>query len=165
MTDKTADAGPPPSVDIQDPLPEASWIWRRLLTWAVLLLCSVALWQILEALHDLKSTQGLIEIAKWLIVTLNLTLFYYMAGANAAELVRLVQSVKLFGSGARMEQHAFAEDDRGNRAGSTTTIETPANSGAAGRLEPSGAPEAQTTGAAQPPLSGAPARPEKTPWE
>lgn len=153
-----ADLGPPPSVDVQDPLPEASWFWRRTVT----LICIVPFVFVNAAtclfLYWLKDSQALISFAHWNIGFATFAIVIYLAGANAAEIVKLVQSASLLKSGVVTRHKAVAENDQGRVE--AETVAGLADSGALGLAgddsETSPAPDSQISGSSS---DGAPSGP------
>lgn len=81
--------------DPQNPLPEASFLWRRLLTFMVVIVALGLTWHAAEALHDLGSYGGLLELAKWTLGFAALIATYYYVAPSAAELTKLVQTARL----------------------------------------------------------------------
>ncbi|WP_337186683.1 hypothetical protein [Phenylobacterium sp.] len=83
--------------DIDNPLPEASFFWRRLLTFGASVLLVGLLWFVaarMPAGHLLAFAQGLMTVIVILWVL-------YFGGASADDVGRLVASVRLpFGRGS-----------------------------------------------------------------
>lgn len=83
------------TIDPQNPLPESSWFWRRVITIAITIASGAALWHVLEALHDLGSADGLLELGKWILCFCGLVLTYYFVGPSAAELTNMIQTASI----------------------------------------------------------------------
>lgn len=126
-----ADLGPPPSVDVQDPLPEASWFWRRTITFLVVIPSVAVNIGAALFLYWLGSDNGLVTLVKWNLSFAMIAILLYLAGANAAEITKLVQSSSLLKAGVQLHQKATAENSKGKvTAESTAGI---ADSGLLGR--------------------------------
>lgn len=124
MTDKppaTASAGPPPTADIQDPLPEGSFFWRRLFSYAVstaiIALLAIVVWR-------LDGDDELRQVALYLCLLLFMVVTYYMIAPSAEQVVKMLQTAKLFMQGVRTTATATAQNKQG-RASTTTTTGLP----------------------------------------
>lgn len=116
------------TIDPQNPLPEASFTWRRIITICVCATMLALDWYLATKLHDLGVSSDLLTFAKWNIVFNGLVLTYYFVAPSAAELTNIVQSASII-------RHSL-----------TTAAETAANraeSGQASRFAGSGTPESQ----------------------
>jgi hypothetical protein len=82
-------------VDPQNPLPEPSFFWRRVIALAVTGTTLLLTWHNLEALHDLRDSAGLLNLSKWVLSFAALVLTYYFVAPSAAELTALIQSAKI----------------------------------------------------------------------
>ena len=77
------------ALDPQDPLPEGRWLFRRLFTWLLVLMCCALLGWIV---HQLRGEARLVEVAQWLIGLIALLSTYYLIAPSAEHIVRLVQA-------------------------------------------------------------------------
>lgn len=91
MMTEPADTPLPPAADPQDPLPEASFFWRRWLTWFIAANLMALLW---GALVKLPPGQVL-AFAQGVMILLSLSWFFYFGGASAADIGNLVAHVQL----------------------------------------------------------------------
>lgn len=82
-------------VDPQNPLPEASFFWRRVLTFVVCLALLGLAWHNAIQLHDLGVSSDLLEFAKWCIGLNGFVLLCYFVGPSAAEIVSMIQSANI----------------------------------------------------------------------
>lgn len=87
------------TVDPQNPLPEPSFFWRRVLAIIVTVAVLLMTWHNLEALHDLKDARDLLALSKWVLALDALVLTYYFIAPSAAELTAMVQSAKIIRGG------------------------------------------------------------------
>ncbi len=78
-------AGPPA-------LPEVTWVWRRVFTYCLTLICALLLAFIIHKLADVPSLRA---IAFCLVGLIALQSLLYIAGATVTDLVRLARAVDL----------------------------------------------------------------------
>jgi hypothetical protein len=71
-------------------------------------------------LYWLKADDGLVTLVKWNLSFAMIAILLYLAGANAAEIVKLVQSAGLLKAGVTTHQKATAEDSRGKVTAEST---------------------------------------------
>lgn len=148
-TSPSAEAGPPAVVDVQDPLPESNWFWRRVVSIGVLIVNALVDVGAGAAFIWFERWDELLSLVHWNLIGGALTLLLYMGGANMAEITRLVQSSKLFQSGKlSFRSTSTASSPEGGRAAAETVI-------------------APVDPAAAPPPPAAPARADTVtfPWE
>lgn len=94
-----SDDTPATGVDPQDPLPESSWLWRRIFTFIFSLISVAFIWYGLEALWNLREAALIYSITRYMIGVLVMLITYYMVAPSAEQSIRLVQSAKLLRSG------------------------------------------------------------------
>lgn len=88
-------------IDPQDPLPEPTWLWRRLYVFAVsiafLALISLAAHSLsqIAALHPETGIRALLEVIKWLIAALVCVLTYYLVAPSAEQIVKMIQASRI----------------------------------------------------------------------
>jgi hypothetical protein len=80
------------TIDPQNPLPEASFFWRRVIAMLVTGFACALAWWTAEWLYDLKAAGSLLELTKLVIYGAGLVLTYYFIAPSANELTSLVQS-------------------------------------------------------------------------
>lgn len=113
-----AEAGPPPTADIQDPLPESTFFYRRVFSY-VLSVAFVAL--LAFVIWRMDTASELRQVALYLSLLLWFTITYYMVAPSAEQIVKMLQTAKMFISGVRLNTSATAENDQG-RASTETTV-------------------------------------------
>jgi hypothetical protein len=79
--------------DPQDPLPEGKWLYRRLFTWTLTLICCGLLWFIVQ---QLRGDVALVEVAKWLIGLIGILATFYLIAPSAEQLAKIVQAGRIF---------------------------------------------------------------------
>lgn len=94
------------TVDPQNPLPEPSFFWRRVLTFIVSIALLGIAWHNAIQLHDLGVSRDLLTFAKWCIALNGFVLLCYFIGPSAAELVNMIQSAKIIRSSISMAASA-----------------------------------------------------------
>lgn len=109
-------------VDVQDPLPETNWFWRRVYTFALSLISVAFIWFGLEALNNMQDADSVYRITRYMIGVHVLLITYYMLAPSAEQLVKLVQAAKLLQSGVTVRRSASVETPQGGR----TEVETSA---------------------------------------
>lgn len=139
-----ADEAQTPAVDLQDPLPESNWFWRRVFVFVV---TAVVMWFLWGAIHSLGAvavlhpTQGvpaLLNLCHWLIVLVILMVTYYLLAPSAEQMTKMMHTAALLRSGVQIASRSVQEPGR------TETAQT------AGRP----APEPPTVDSAAPRPSG-----------
>lgn len=100
MTDTTK-----PPVDLQDPLPEASWLWRRVFVFATTAAVFWMLWAAIDRLAAVAlaaptlGVPALLSLCKWIIGFSGLMATYYMVAPSAEQIVKLLKTAALLRSG------------------------------------------------------------------
>ncbi len=134
-TNSASTADPTTAVDVQDPLPEANWLWRRVYTYVMSLILVVLIAWVLDSLHDLRDAQSLYEIGMRLCWLLAAVLTYYLVAPSAEQITRLVQSARVLRAGVGITRTARAETPEGTKTevstvaggqASNTTTDSPA---------------------------------------
>lgn len=108
MTEGTSEAtsGPPPSVDVQDPLPESAFLYRRIFSYflsvALIALLALVVWR-------MDSAAELTRVALYLCLLLFMVVTYYMIAPSAEQVVKMLQTAKLLARGVTIEKSASAD--------------------------------------------------------
>lgn len=140
MTDSPT---PPPALDLQDPLPEANWLWRRVFTFiavgaifAILIGLAIATNRIVGNVVgriDTMNAQAVAEIAKQALVVilrmftlmfwaLMVTITYYMIAPSAEQITKMLQTAGLLKAGVQMASRTVETPERRETA---ATVGTP----------------------------------------
>lgn len=94
--------------DLQDPLPESSWFWRRVFVFAV---TSAVLWMLWGAITQLGNVAlvepklgvpALLSLCKWIIGFSGMMVTYYMVAPSAEQLTKMVKVASLLKSGVQV---------------------------------------------------------------
>lgn len=112
-------------VDVQDPLPETNWFWRRVYTFALSLISIAFIWFGLEALNNMREAEAIFQITRYMIGVLVLLVTYYMVAPSAEQIVKLIQAAKLLQSGVTINRSASVETPQGGRTEVSTSVGTP----------------------------------------
>ncbi len=107
------------TIDPQNPLPEPSFFWRRILTLIVCIASLGLAWHNAEALHQLGRSDDLLIFAKWCIGLNALVLTYFFIAPSASELTNMVQSARIIQSSLKMAANA---DDNASKANESADI-------------------------------------------
>lgn len=124
---------PPPAVDIQDPLPEANWLWRRVFTFVVIGLAftvaiglAIALNRIVGNVVGRIDTMDAINVAQITVVaiktilqmfqmmfwTVIVVVLFYMIAPSAEQITKMIQTAGLLKHGVQIAQRAVETGDR-----------------------------------------------------
>lgn len=108
----TIDAPPAASVtvDPQNPLPEPSFKWRRVLAYLVVAASLALTWHAVEVFHDLGAADQLLTLSQWVIGFATLIATYYYIAPSAAELTGMIQSARIIKSSLFMAGEARKDD-------------------------------------------------------
>lgn len=120
-------------VDVQDPLPESNWMWRRVLTFiamgaifAILIGLAIATNRIVGNVVgriDSMSAVAVADIAKQALVVimrmftlmfwaLMVTITYYMVAPSAEQIIKMLQTAGLLKAGVQMASRTVETPDR-----------------------------------------------------
>lgn len=129
MTDRTnqnsAEADPQ-RVDVQDPLPEPNWLWRRVYTFTLSMLSLGFIWYGAQAMFVLKRPEELYWITRYMIAILAMLILFYMVAPSAEQITKMIQASKTLRSGVEMTRKASSEAPDGTRTEVETTAKQPA---------------------------------------
>lgn len=113
------------SIDMQDPLPEQDWTWRRAYTYALTMISCVGVGYLLHAIRDAGDARSLYDLAWWMLAIIAMLATYYMVAPSAEQIVKLIQAAKLLQAGVPMSRSAIVETPQGGRAEVITTAGAP----------------------------------------
>jgi hypothetical protein len=126
----------PPSgqvtIDAQNPLPEPSFFWRRVLAYVVVLAVLVLTGFALDTLHDLQDSAAVLNLAKWTLGFAAMIATYYYIAPSAAELTNIIQSAKII-KGSINIAGKTAENGRGPASQRDSAPRTPPRQGPSGK--------------------------------
>lgn len=126
MTDKiTTEEIPTVTVDVQDPLPEQDWFWRRTFSFGLSIACIGFIWYGIEALWDLRQPEAIYRVTRYMIGVLAMVILFYMVAPSAEQIVKLIQAAKTLRAGVPMTRTARVETPSG-------TVQTQSTAGVAG---------------------------------
>lgn len=108
-------------VDVQDPLPETNWFWRRVYTFALSLISVAFIWFGLEALNSMREPQLVYSVTRYMIGVHVLLITFYMLAPSAEQIVKLIQAAKLLHAGVPMTRSAVVQTPQGGRTEVKTT--------------------------------------------
>lgn len=103
-----ADATPSVHTDLQDPLPESSWLWRRLFVYVVTTAVLWMLWGAITQLGNVALVEpklgvpALLTLCKWIIGFTGMMVTYYMIAPSAEQLTKMVKTVSLLKAGVQV---------------------------------------------------------------
>lgn len=112
-------------VDVQDPLPETNWFWRRVYTFVLSLISVGMIWYGLEAVTTAGDMDSVYRITRYMIGVHVLLITYYMVAPSAEQIVKLIQAAKLLQAGVPVTRRAVVETPQGGRTEVETTAGHP----------------------------------------
>lgn len=114
MTDKT----PSLIADVQDPLPEANWLWRRVFCFAVTAVLLFFMWGAVDRIGKVavvlpvQGIPALVTFSKWTIGFAGLVVTYYLLAPSAEQLTKLVKTASLLKAGVQMASRTIQRPDK-----------------------------------------------------
>lgn len=112
MTDQT---NPVTMPDIQDPLPESNWFWRRVFVFGV---TAAILWMVWGAITRLgasamlqpeRGIPALLSLCKSLIWVVVILVTYYMVAPSAEQIVKMMKTATLLRHGVQFAGRSTLE--------------------------------------------------------
>lgn len=128
MSDNSATSTDDPAtaqVDVQDPLPETNWFWRRVYTFVLSLVSIGMVWYGLVALHSMNQPDAIYRVTRYMIGVHVLLVTYYMVAPSAEQIVKIVQAAKLLRAGVPITRRATVSTAQGQRTEVETTAGYP----------------------------------------
>lgn len=135
---------PPVLVDMQDPLPESNWLWRRVLTFlAIVVIFSLMAWLsyatdkivggVVQRIDGMSAEAvaaitvralGVIEkMFGWMYWALLVVVTYYMVAPSAEQIAKMIGAVSLLKGGVGTATRTVVDQPRGiTEVASTTGI-------------------------------------------
>lgn len=143
MTDTTK-----PTVDLQDPLPEASWLWRRVFVFATTAAVFWMLWAAIDRLAAVAlaaphlGVPALLSLCKWIIGFSGMMATYYMVAPSAEQIVKMLKTAALLRSGVQVAGSRVSDSHSGRVEEAKTVGMPPAPPipGPGEAIAPSGVP-------------------------
>jgi hypothetical protein len=120
----TAQAGSDPAtarVDVQDPLPETSWLWRRIYVFTFSMISVAFILYGLESLHGMREAEAVYRITRYMIAVHAMLILFYMVAPSAEQIVKLIQAARIIREGVPITRSAVVETPQGGRTEVTTT--------------------------------------------
>lgn len=140
MTDTTT--------DLQDPLPESSWFWRRVFVFVVTAVILFFLWGAMDKLGSAAilspdtGIKALVSLCKWLVGFSGVMCTFYLVAPSAELVVKALQVTSLLKANvqfaARQTIDSDGASDTATTAGKPPAPPVPASSGSSvqpGRVE------------------------------
>lgn len=112
-------------VDVQDPLPETDWFWRRLYTFLFTLLSVAFIWYGLASLQQLGQAEMIYRVTRYMIGVHVMLITYYMVAPSAEQIIKIIQSAKIIRAGIPITRAVAAETPQGGRVEAKTVAGAP----------------------------------------
>lgn len=116
--------------DIQDPLPESNWLWRRVFCFAVTAVLLSFVWVDVDQIGRIAivapriGTKSLLTITQWIIATNALLMTYYLLAPSAEQMLKALHTVSLLKSGVQIASRRI-ETGPEHRVDESATIARP----------------------------------------
>jgi len=123
-----ADTSPSTRTDLQDPLPEANWLWRRIFCFVVVGVLLFFMWGLVDRVGKVAVVEpkagipALVVICKWTMAFACTVVTYYLLAPSAEQITKLVKTASLLKAGVQVASRVI---DRPGRSESTQTIGLP----------------------------------------
>lgn len=94
--------------DIQDPLPEANWLWRRIFIFGVTTAVIYLVYLSVDRLGTVAVVRpdigiaAFVSIVKLLVITIDVLVTYYMVAPSAEQITKMMQTAGLLKSGVQI---------------------------------------------------------------
>lgn len=117
---------PPSSAELQDPLPESNWFWRRWFVFTVTIFFSYLLWDYgdrISAVAMLQPAIGVPALARlmvWYVITIQIMALFYLVAPSAEQVIKMVQTARSLRQGVVFSSSAKVESPRGSASSSST---------------------------------------------
>lgn len=112
-------------VDVQDPLPETSWLWRRIYVFTFSMISVAFIMYALQSLYQMNQAEAVYRIARYMIGVHAMLILFYMVAPSAEQIVKLIQASRIIMSGVPTMRSAVSESAEGGRTAVTTTSGVP----------------------------------------
>ena len=122
MTEKTD------MLQMQDPLPESNWLWRRVFCFAVTAGLMFFMWGLTDRLGKVafsspqEGIPALLAVSKWTIAFAGLVVTYYLLAPSAEQITKLIKTASLLRAGVQIASRSV---ERPGRREVATTVGTP----------------------------------------
>lgn len=117
--------GTKPETDLQDPLPESSWLWRRIFVFSTTAAVLFMLWGAIDRLAAVAlsapqlGVPALLSLCKWIIGFSGMMATYYMVAPSAEQITKMIKTASLLRGGVQVAGRQRVEAD-----GTTETAKT-----------------------------------------
>lgn len=114
MPDETR---PTPGIDLQDPLPESNWLWRRVFVFAAVTTTFVILYLVIQQLgliaymEPRRGIEALLDLAMRLLWLLFALIVFYMLAPSAEQMVKMIQTAGLLRNNVQIASRSVQEPD------------------------------------------------------
>ncbi len=116
------------TTDLQDPLPEANWLWRRVFCFFVVGALMFFVWGSVDRLgkvailSPVAGIPALVTVTKSILFLAMLTITYYLLAPSAEQLTKLVKTASLLKAGVQVASRTI---QRPGRTESAQTVGLP----------------------------------------
>lgn len=117
-----ATGGLPPEVDAQDPLPEATWLWRRVFVFTLTTALCGGIGLVVDRIGSSQAaniTSAYVSITRWMLLLLWFVVTYYLIAPSAEQVTRLIQTARVLKEGVTIRTRNIAMGPDGSAVSST----------------------------------------------
>lgn len=111
---KVSSGDPPLQADVQDPLPESNWLYRRWFIFVLSTINIIGLWWIGRHVQDHDAAFRWLLLFQWFLIT------YYLIAPSAEQVVKMIQSASMFKQGVVTTTTATVNSSTGQASSQTT---------------------------------------------
>lgn len=117
--------------DPQDPLPESSWLWRRVFVFSTTGVVLFFLWGAIDRLGKVALAEpaigvaALLTLCKWIISFTGAIATYYLLAPSAEQVIKLLQTASILRSNVQISTKRVEEDETSRVEESVTAGRTP----------------------------------------
>jgi hypothetical protein len=123
------DTSPPATrVDLQDPLPESNWFWRRVFCFFVTGVLLFFMWGLVDRVGKVAVVEpragipALVVICKWTMAFACTVVTYYLLAPSAEQITKVIKTASLLKAGVQIASRAIERPGRHER---TQTVGLP----------------------------------------
>lgn len=117
-------------VDIQDPLPESNWLWRRVFSFLLVAALMGFLWKTIDNLAATALLNpdigigALLKVCRYLCLFAFMVVTYYLIAPSAEQVVKMFKTAALLRSGVQIAQRSV-ESPSGRKETASTVGQPP----------------------------------------
>lgn len=118
--------------DLQDPLPESNWMWRRIFVYVVTAVLLWFLWGAIDRLggvailYPRQGVPALLSLCRWIMAFNILMVTYYLLAPSAEQMTKMIHMAALLRSGVQFASRSVQDGDHKEVAATAAVPPQPA---------------------------------------